>query len=111
MTNQESTPSAPRSDLRYVRVVLYVQLLCIVLLAVFSLADRGLLKLPEVIESLFYLRAFNIPLTMTWIACPAAMGAAVSRLSHRSEAFRLGVVLSDAALSLFQLWVMLPLVQ
>jgi len=100
-----------RSGLGRVRTVLYSHVVAILLCAAFSLSDTDLLQIPKPIEMLFYVRAIQFPLMMTWLACPILMCIAASQLHGRSRGFRMGIVVFDAFLSLFQLWVMLPLVQ
>lgn len=110
-TVEATTATSPiRSPLRSVRVLFYIHLAVVCWFAVFSLSDTGLIKVPEIVTALFNFRPVHIPL-FTWMACPVLMTIAAWKLHDRSTAFRVGIVLGDALLSAFQLWVMLPLIQ
>jgi hypothetical protein len=100
-----------RSSLRYVRAVFYFHVLVVCWLAVFTLSDTGQIKVPDIVKMLFYFRPLQMPLVFTWMLCPPLMAVAAAKLTNRSTAFRAGLVVGDALLSVFQLWVMLPLVQ
>ena len=108
-----STPGRRRrgSSLRYVRAVFYFHVLVICWLATFTLSDAGQIKVPDVVKMLFYFRPVQMPLVFTWMLCPPLMAVAAAKLTNRSTAFRAGLVVGDTLLSVFQIWVMLPLVQ
>jgi hypothetical protein len=110
-TAGETSPKQRRSDLRFVRVILYFHLVAIIFWAVFSLSDMGRLQLPEYIGSLLTVRAIQIPLMLTWMVCPVLMGIAAIQLRYQSFGFRSGVVMLDVFLSAIQFLVMLPLMQ
>lgn len=108
-----STTGLPprRSSLRCVRAVFYFHVLVVCWFAAFTLSDTGQIKVPDVVKVLFYFRPLTMPLVFTWMLCPPLMAVAAAKLTNRSTAFRAGLIVGDALLSLFQLWVMLPLVQ
>ncbi len=99
------------SDLREVRAILYIHIAAILLLAVFSWSDNGLLNLPELLNRVFHERSVQLMLLIPWFACPILMVVATARIGTRSGRFRLAIVTLDVGLSIFQTWVMLPLVQ
>lgn len=99
------------SDLRAMRAILYIHIAAILLLAVFSLSDNGLLKLSAHLKSVFHERLVQLMLLIPWFACPILMVVAAARLNTRSGRFRIAIVTLDVGLSMFQTWIMLPLVQ
>ena len=109
--NTDTKAPVPSSDLYGVRAILYIHLAAILLLGVFSLSDSGLLEIPAFLHRFFHERFVQIMLLMPWFACPISMVLAAARLNTRSHRFRIGIVTLDVVLSLFQTWVMLPLVQ
>ncbi len=104
-------PLVASSRLRIVRTLFYLHLAVVCFWAAFTLSDTGLISVPRPLEALFYVRIVQLPLAFTWMLFPAMMAYAAAKLTDRSRAFRTSIVLSDVMLSIFQLWVMLPLVQ
>ena len=99
------------SDLSEVRGIFYVHIAAILLLAVFSLSDNGLLRIPALLKSVFHDRFVQLMLLIPWFAGPIWMVVAAARLNTRSRRFRIVIVTLEVGLSMIQTWVMLPLVQ
>ena len=103
--------SPDRSPLRTVRMLFYLHIAVVCWFTAFTLSDTGQLEVPDWIQTLFYFRPVQMPLVFTWLACPVMMSIAAWKIPDRSKAFRVAIVVGDALLSAFQLWVMLPLVR
>jgi hypothetical protein len=99
-----------RSSLRIVRILFYAHLVFVCLCAVFSLLETGQIELPRYVAWWFYFPVVQAPMVLSWLLFPAMMIIAAARLPNRSPGFRVAVVAGDILLSMFQLWVMLPLV-
>ena len=89
----------------------YFHVVVVCWFATFTLSDTGQIKVPDVVKMLFHLRPVQMSLLFTWMLCPILMSVAAAKLTNRSTAFRVGLVVGDALLSVFQIWMMLPLVQ
>jgi hypothetical protein len=107
-TASDSVPTRPRSEFRSVRRF-YLHIIAILLCAVLSLTDTRKLTLPDSVQQLLFQLA--MPIALTCLIFPIAMGIAAVGLKQRSLAIRIGIVLGDILLSVFQLWVLLPTVQ
>jgi hypothetical protein len=94
-----------------VRILFYLHLAVVCVGAAFTLSDTRQVDLPQAIQKLFYVRANQALLAFTWMLFPALMAYAVSRLSDLARWCRVTIVACDILLSIFQLWVMFPLVQ
>ena len=95
---------------RYVRLALYGHVAVIVLAAVLTMSDSGHLELPDIVWSLFAWRIIQWPFAFSWMVSPGLTAAAVYQYDC-SQAYRNRIIAFDVFLSLFQLWVMLPMVQ
>lgn len=105
----DSVPTQRRSEFRSVRAILYLHVSAILLCAVLSLTDTRKLTLPDPVQQLLF--QFAMPIVLTCLIFPIAMGIAAMGLKQRSLAIRIGIILCDILLSVFQLWVLLPAVQ
>ena len=103
-------PQSP-SSLRGVRILFYLHLAVVFFWAAFTLSDTRQIDLPQVVQQLFYVRAIQAPLAFTWMLFPGLIAYAASRFSDRPPWHRVAIVACDVLISVFQLWVMLPLVQ
>ena len=102
--------SPDRSPLRTVRVLFYFHIAVVCWFTAFTLSDTGQLDVPDWIQALFS-SPVQMPLVFTWLACPVMISIAAWKIPDRLKAFRVAIVVGDALLSAFQLWVMLPLVR
>jgi hypothetical protein len=92
----------------WVRLVLWTHVAVIVYCAVLTLADTRLLQLPDAWQWLIYQAA---PVAVfSWFVFPVMMGI-VAYWSGESASGWVAMFALDVVLSIFQLWVMLPLVQ
>jgi hypothetical protein len=98
-----------RSSLRIVRILFYAHLVFVCFCAVFSLLETGQIDLPRYVARWFYFPAVQAPVVLSWLLFPAMMIITAARLPDRSPGFRVAIVVGDLLLSMFQLWVMLPL--
>lgn len=98
-----------QADLSWVRLIFYFHVVAIVLCAILVSHDTRQLQLPDLAR--IFLPIVALPLFVSWMLFPLAMMVAASRLQNRTTVFRLAVIGGDLLLSIFQIWVLSPMVQ